>query len=180
MCYFCNENDHSIANCPVKNTVCSKCQQKGHLTQKCSLAEKLKSFERTKIDYSELYVEEETNIITDSTILQPPNVETNILEFLSKHGSNFVPSINDTSASQTKRNPKHDSKNLDLAPNDFADLLDPFDPVLTPQPQPNFQKAMNSKTLNTPIITRFQTKRHSESDSASDPKKIHNRGKNRR
>lgn len=39
--------------------LCSKCHQKGHLTQKCTIAEKLKSIERQKIDYSELYIEQE-------------------------------------------------------------------------------------------------------------------------
>ncbi|RNA35898.1 hypothetical protein BpHYR1_048556 [Brachionus plicatilis] len=57
-CYFCNDDGHNIAKCPLKHSICGKCQQKGHLTQKCSLAEKLKSLERNKIDYSDLFINE--------------------------------------------------------------------------------------------------------------------------
>ncbi|RNA35186.1 Retrovirus-related Pol poly from transposon opus [Brachionus plicatilis] len=42
-CYFCDEERHKIAKCPVKDSTCERCKQKGHLTQKCSIAEKLKS-----------------------------------------------------------------------------------------------------------------------------------------
>ncbi|RNA29072.1 RNA-directed DNA polymerase from mobile element jockey-like [Brachionus plicatilis] len=58
-CYFCDEEGHNIAKCPVKDSTCERCKQKGHLTQKCSIAEKLKSLERKKVDYSELLVEQE-------------------------------------------------------------------------------------------------------------------------
>ncbi|RNA06046.1 hypothetical protein BpHYR1_050542, partial [Brachionus plicatilis] len=50
---------HNIAKCPIKETLCEKCHQKGHLTQKCSIAEKLKSLERKKIDYNDLYIDQE-------------------------------------------------------------------------------------------------------------------------
>ncbi|RNA18885.1 hypothetical protein BpHYR1_052619 [Brachionus plicatilis] len=36
---------HNIAKWPVKETLCEKCHQKGHLTKKCSIAEELKSLE---------------------------------------------------------------------------------------------------------------------------------------
>ncbi len=58
-CYFCDEEGHNIAKCPVKEKLCEKCHQKGHLTQKCSIAEKLKSLERKKIDYNDLYIDQE-------------------------------------------------------------------------------------------------------------------------
>ncbi|RNA01169.1 hypothetical protein BpHYR1_038241 [Brachionus plicatilis] len=58
-CYFCDEEGHNIAKCPIKETLCEKCHQKGHLTQKCSIAEKLKSLERKKIDYNDLYIDQE-------------------------------------------------------------------------------------------------------------------------
>ncbi|RNA22131.1 hypothetical protein BpHYR1_018971 [Brachionus plicatilis] len=58
-CYFCDEEGHNIAKCPVKDSTCERCKQKGHLTQKCSIAEKLKSLERKKVDYSELFVKQE-------------------------------------------------------------------------------------------------------------------------
>ncbi|RNA32654.1 hypothetical protein BpHYR1_017083 [Brachionus plicatilis] len=50
---------HNIAKCPIKETLCEKCHQKGHLTQKCSIAEKLKLLERKKIDYNDLYIDQE-------------------------------------------------------------------------------------------------------------------------
>ncbi|RNA21083.1 hypothetical protein BpHYR1_041723 [Brachionus plicatilis] len=58
-CYFCDEEGHNIAKCPIKETLCNKCHQKGHLTQKCSIAEKLKSLERKKIDYNDLFIDQE-------------------------------------------------------------------------------------------------------------------------
>ncbi|RNA12086.1 hypothetical protein BpHYR1_008236 [Brachionus plicatilis] len=54
-----SEEGHNIAKCPIKETLCEKCHQKGHLTQKCSIAEKLKSLERKKIDYNDLYIDQE-------------------------------------------------------------------------------------------------------------------------
>ncbi|RNA08170.1 hypothetical protein BpHYR1_021964 [Brachionus plicatilis] len=58
-CYFCDVEGHNIAKCPIKETLCEKCHQKGHLTQKCSIAEKLKALERKKIDYNDLYIDQE-------------------------------------------------------------------------------------------------------------------------
>ncbi|RMZ95946.1 hypothetical protein BpHYR1_048244 [Brachionus plicatilis] len=28
-CYFCDEEGHNIAKCPIKETICEKCHQKG-------------------------------------------------------------------------------------------------------------------------------------------------------
>ncbi|RNA18714.1 hypothetical protein BpHYR1_026269, partial [Brachionus plicatilis] len=50
-CYFCDDENHNVAKCPVKESLCDKCHQKGHMTHKCTIAEKLKSLERQKIDY---------------------------------------------------------------------------------------------------------------------------------
>ncbi|RNA39264.1 hypothetical protein BpHYR1_025648 [Brachionus plicatilis] len=57
--YFCDDEGRNIAKCPVKEALCEKCHQKGHLTKKCSIAEKLNSLERKKIDYNELYIDQE-------------------------------------------------------------------------------------------------------------------------
>ncbi|RNA34575.1 hypothetical protein BpHYR1_009128 [Brachionus plicatilis] len=43
---FYDDEEHNIEKCPVKETLCEKCHQKGHLTKKCSITEKLKSLER--------------------------------------------------------------------------------------------------------------------------------------
>ncbi|RNA28938.1 hypothetical protein BpHYR1_037535 [Brachionus plicatilis] len=53
-----NEGDNT-AKCPVKNQTCRNCNQKGHLTEKCSLAERLKAIERTKFFYSHVAIPEE-------------------------------------------------------------------------------------------------------------------------
>lgn len=58
-CYFCDDEGHNIAKCPVKDSTCESCHQKGHLTKKCSIAEKLKSLEKMKIDFSELEIEQD-------------------------------------------------------------------------------------------------------------------------
>ncbi|RNA26342.1 Pol, partial [Brachionus plicatilis] len=40
-------------------TLCEKCHQKGHLVKKCSIAEKIKSLERKKFDYNDLFIDQE-------------------------------------------------------------------------------------------------------------------------
>ncbi|RNA39600.1 hypothetical protein BpHYR1_001478 [Brachionus plicatilis] len=85
--YFCNDEGHNVAKCPVKDSICGNCQQKGLLTQNCSLAEKLKSLERQKIDYNDLYLNEddyseEQNerpaIVNLANILQLPDIQDNV------------------------------------------------------------------------------------------------------
>lgn len=29
-CYYCNEEGHNVAKCPVQDSICGKCQLKGH------------------------------------------------------------------------------------------------------------------------------------------------------
>ncbi|RNA11557.1 RNA-directed DNA polymerase from mobile element jockey-like, partial [Brachionus plicatilis] len=84
-----------------------KCQQKGHLTQKCSLAEKLKSLERNKIDYSDLYINEseetEPNIESYTESPKTPEFSENFLENLICQKPNDDQS---QVTSQNKSNPK--------------------------------------------------------------------------
>ncbi|RNA06687.1 hypothetical protein BpHYR1_012667 [Brachionus plicatilis] len=56
---FFDDENHNVAKCPAKESLCGKCHQKGHMTHKCTIAKKLKSIERQIIDYSELYIEQE-------------------------------------------------------------------------------------------------------------------------
>ncbi|RNA25730.1 hypothetical protein BpHYR1_023739 [Brachionus plicatilis] len=50
---------HNIAKFPLKDTICEKYHQKGYLTIKCSIAEKLKSHERKMINFNDLYIDQE-------------------------------------------------------------------------------------------------------------------------
>ena len=58
-CFFCLDPNHTIKNCPVKNLECTNCKMKGHPAIKCSMAEKIKSMERDKIDYNDLAVDDD-------------------------------------------------------------------------------------------------------------------------
>ncbi|RNA30003.1 hypothetical protein BpHYR1_010286 [Brachionus plicatilis] len=73
MTNFCDDENHNVAKCPVKESLCEKCHPKGHMTHKCTIADKLKSIERQKIDYRELYIEqEEIQTNTDSNVDEMP------------------------------------------------------------------------------------------------------------
>ncbi|RNA26301.1 hypothetical protein BpHYR1_025358 [Brachionus plicatilis] len=72
-CYFCDDENHNVAKCPVKESLCERCHQKGHMTHKSTIAEKLKSIERQKIDFRELYIEqEEIQTNTDENVDKNP------------------------------------------------------------------------------------------------------------
>ena len=148
-CYFCNEDDHTIAKCPVKQSICNKCHQKGHLTQKCSLAEKLKSIERGKIDYSDLYVDEseETETLTDTQLYNP------VLKT-----PEFPVYINTEQRSRHSSASSDTSLHTPVLPNYF-------------RPNPNDDQChvlalnkTNPKTSYTPVNTKIRNKRQSETN----------------
>ncbi|RNA17470.1 hypothetical protein BpHYR1_022295 [Brachionus plicatilis] len=58
-CFFCLDPNNTIKNCPIKKLECTNCKLKGHPAIKCSMAEKIKSMEREKIDYTELAVDDD-------------------------------------------------------------------------------------------------------------------------
>ncbi|CAF0903622.1 unnamed protein product [Brachionus calyciflorus] len=58
-CFFCLDPNHTIKHCPLKSIECSKFNLKGHPAIKCSMAEKIKSMERNKTDFSDLFVNDE-------------------------------------------------------------------------------------------------------------------------
>ena len=53
-CHFCGDRSNIIRDCQIRKLHCEKCGLEGHHASKCSLAEKLKSIERSKIDYHDL------------------------------------------------------------------------------------------------------------------------------
>ncbi|RNA21145.1 hypothetical protein BpHYR1_028508, partial [Brachionus plicatilis] len=69
-CFFCLDQNHTIKSCPLKSLECSKCKLKGHPAIKCSMAEKIRSMERSEIDFSELTVEEDTLTSVNSETIQ--------------------------------------------------------------------------------------------------------------
>lgn len=86
-CFFCHDQNHTIKECQLKDTLCTKCNYKGHPPDKCSLAEKIKSINRTKIDYCDLFMEElpesepqtesEHHIADDAPQPNTQNINTN-------------------------------------------------------------------------------------------------------
>ncbi|RNA09504.1 hypothetical protein BpHYR1_018463 [Brachionus plicatilis] len=56
---FVMKKDTTYRNALLKKHFSKSVIRKGHLTQKCSIAEKLKSLERKKIDYNDLYIDQE-------------------------------------------------------------------------------------------------------------------------
>ncbi|CAF0725089.1 unnamed protein product, partial [Brachionus calyciflorus] len=152
-CHFCNEDGHNIAKCPLKQSICGKCQLKGHLIQKCSLAEKLKSLERSKIDYSDLYINEtepKTNIESYNAAPKTPEFSENWnMEQKSRHSS---------ASSDTSLN---------------TPVLDNFvrQKPSEDQSQITNQNKSISKTNLTPVFTKNRPKRQSESESKNKPKK---------
>ena len=151
-CYFCNDDGHNIAKCPHKQSICGKCQQKGHLTQKCSLAEKLKSLERSKTDYSDLYVDESdeaehsTNIESYTAAPKTPEFPENWnMEQKSRHSS---------TSSDTSLNTPVLKNFIRQKPSDDQS-----------------QVTSQNKTNHTPVFTKNRIKRQSESESKNKPKK---------
>ncbi|RNA15752.1 hypothetical protein BpHYR1_033513 [Brachionus plicatilis] len=69
-CFFCLDQYHTIKSCPLKSLECSKCKLKSHPAIKCSMAEKIRSMERSKIDFSELTGEEYTLTSVNSETIQ--------------------------------------------------------------------------------------------------------------
>jgi hypothetical protein len=53
-CHFCGDRSHIIRDCQIRKLQCDKCGLEGHHASKCNLAEKIKSIERSKIDYHDL------------------------------------------------------------------------------------------------------------------------------
>ncbi|RNA02670.1 hypothetical protein BpHYR1_000416 [Brachionus plicatilis] len=73
-CYFCMEQGHSVKECKLKQTACSNCHLTGHCAAKCNIVERIKSMERSKVDYDDLFIEEEDK---ENKICKTNNQPTN-------------------------------------------------------------------------------------------------------
>ncbi|RNA39368.1 hypothetical protein BpHYR1_001222 [Brachionus plicatilis] len=151
-CYFCDEEGHKIAKCPIKETLCEKCHQKGHLTQKCSIAEKLKSLERKKIDYNDLYIDqEETQSIIGAD--QKDNDDNMMPKTPEYQTTNFNDVISQISTQDLKTPVLEDTLVSRL--NDFLPLCQ----------SPVNERSNDQNENETFFQTKNQIKRFSESDA---------------
>lgn len=90
-CKFCGDPQHSLDDCPVKDEICNRCNQHGHSSDKCDMATRLKSIQRSRVDYFDLIGMEEG--------LENPNTSNstkNNQEIQNKQSTNTQP-INNTS-----------------------------------------------------------------------------------
>ncbi|RNA01183.1 hypothetical protein BpHYR1_013050 [Brachionus plicatilis] len=150
-CYFYDEEGHNLAKCPIKETLFEKCHQKRHLTQKCSIAEKLKSLERKKIEYNDLYIDqEETQSIIGAD--QKDNYENMMPKTPGYQPTNFNDVISQISTQDPKTPVLED--HLVSRLNDFLPLCQ--SPVNVPSNDQN--------ETETFFQTKNQIKRFSESD----------------
>lgn len=155
-CFFCNEESHNIAKCPVKNQACRSCNQKGHLTEKCSLAERLKAIERAKIDYSDLAIQEE-----EAEICQYENDTNVIISIPITPVYQQNESMNSHTVPSTESSPK--SMHTPVLPPEFRKNLEQTNCSNVEKPQTQAKKSL--KTTFTQVQTRIQIKRQSESES---------------
>ena len=100
-CYFCMEQGHSVKDCKLKQTACSNCHLIGHCAAKCNIVERIKSMERSKVDYDDLFIDEEDE---ENKIYKP-------------HADNKSAKPDDTKRSQLPHSflapipPRHDQTN---------------------------------------------------------------------